>query len=65
MASEREKLVTRAGNYLRQVATARLEPAGDIRHDEQAWKAEDDLWVGLVRARNAFLAAKDEKEMSR
>ncbi len=70
MASKREDLVTLAGDYLRQVATARLAPAGDPLNDERAWETENDLWVRMVRARNAFLsetvmAARDEQETSR
>lgn len=69
MDSEREELAAKAGDYLKHVATARLKPAGDPGYDERAWEAENDFFVQMVRARNAFLrgtvlAARDEKEAS-
>lgn len=55
--SVREQLVDAASRYAMHTATARLLPAGAAGHEENPWSVEDELWVTLVRARNAFLTA--------
>lgn len=56
MADPFADLLESAEDYLTHLNGVGADDIGDV---------EDKLWVTLVRARNAFLAAKDEKEMGR
>ena len=57
MADLRDRLVDAAGSYLAHLATARDSDTGRFLEEE------DTLWVTLVRARNAYLAAQDEETL--
>lgn len=55
MSGKFADLLEAAEDYVTHIGVVGPDGVGDV---------EDNLWVALVRARNAFLAAKDEKEMS-
>ncbi len=55
--SPRERLVSAANRYAVHTATARLLPNGAVGYEETPWADEDELWLELARARNAFLSA--------